>query len=86
MVLRFIPTWRMAARHGQSNWRLLGVLGAGILVAAVLLAAAQAEGITEIRHAACEPHVAELCRLLELMGARVEGIGTSTIRRSASRS
>ena len=46
----------------------------------VLLAAAQAEGITEIRHAACEPHVAELCRLLELMGARVEGIGTSTIR------
>jgi hypothetical protein len=39
-VLRFIPTWRMAARHGQSNWRMLGVLGMGILVAAVLLAAA----------------------------------------------
>lgn len=46
----------------------------------VLLAAAQADGVTEIRNAACEPHVAELCRLLELMGARVEGIGTSTIR------
>jgi len=45
-----------------------------------LLAAAQATGITEIRHAACEPHVAELCTFLETMGARVTGGGTSTIR------
>jgi len=45
-----------------------------------LLAAAQAAGPTEIRNAACEPHVSELCRFLEAMGARVEGIGTSTIR------
>lgn len=39
-MLRLISTWRMAARHGQSNWRLLGVLAAGILVSAVLLASA----------------------------------------------
>jgi UDP-N-acetylglucosamine 1-carboxyvinyltransferase len=45
-----------------------------------LLAAAQAKGITEIRNAACEPHVAELCAFLEAMGARVEGRGMSTIR------
>jgi UDP-N-acetylglucosamine 1-carboxyvinyltransferase len=45
-----------------------------------LLAAAQAKGPTEIRNAACEPHVAELCTFLAAMGARVEGIGTSTIR------
>ncbi|MFO7302975.1 MAG: UDP-N-acetylglucosamine 1-carboxyvinyltransferase [Acidobacteriota bacterium] len=45
-----------------------------------LLAAAQARGRTEIRNAACEPHVAELCVFLQSMGARVEGIGTSTIR------
>ena len=45
-----------------------------------LLAAAQAKGVTEIRHAACEPHVAELCEFLAGMGARVEGGGTSTIR------
>jgi UDP-N-acetylglucosamine 1-carboxyvinyltransferase len=45
-----------------------------------LLAAAQARGTTEIRHAACEPHVAELCAFLAAMGAEVEGIGTSTIR------
>ena len=45
-----------------------------------LLAAAQAKGVTEIRHAACEPHVAELCEFLVAMGARVDGIGLSTIR------
>lgn len=45
-----------------------------------LLAAAQADGPTEIRHAACEPHVAELCAFLSAMGTTVEGGGTSTIR------
>jgi UDP-N-acetylglucosamine 1-carboxyvinyltransferase len=45
-----------------------------------LLAAACASGPTEIRNAACEPHVAELCRFLAAMGAGVSGIGTSTIR------
>ena len=45
-----------------------------------LLAAAQARGATEIRHAACEPHVAELAEFLAKMGAGVEGVGMSTIR------
>ncbi len=45
-----------------------------------LLAAAAAEGETEIRHAACEPHVVELCELLNAMGATVQGAGTSTLR------
>lgn len=45
-----------------------------------LLAAAAADGVTEIRHAACEPHVAELCEFLKKLGAGVTGGGTSTIR------
>ena len=45
-----------------------------------LLAAAAAKGRTEIRHAAMEPHVAELCRFLRAMGVAIEGEGTSTIR------
>jgi UDP-N-acetylglucosamine 1-carboxyvinyltransferase len=44
-----------------------------------LLAAAAAEGPSEIRHAACEPHVVELCRFLRAMGAGITGEGTSTI-------
>src|SRR5258706_6898047 len=45
-----------------------------------LLAAASAPGPTEIRHAATEPHVVELCEFLAKMGAGVSGIGTSKIR------
>jgi UDP-N-acetylglucosamine 1-carboxyvinyltransferase len=45
-----------------------------------LLAAACAEGQSEIRHAATEPHVAELCQFLQAMGAGISGGGTSTIR------
>lgn len=45
-----------------------------------LLAAAAAKGRTEIRHAAMEPHVVELCRFLRAMGASIAGEGTPTIR------
>src|SRR3954453_18471196 len=45
-----------------------------------LLAAAGAPGITEIRHAACEPHVVELCEFLRKLGVGISGQGTSTIR------
>jgi UDP-N-acetylglucosamine 1-carboxyvinyltransferase len=45
-----------------------------------ILAAAAAEGRSEIRHAACEPHVVELCTFLRRMGAGITGEGTSTIR------
>ena len=45
-----------------------------------LLAAAAAPGQTEIRHAACEPHVVELCEFLRAMGAGVTGEGSPTIR------
>jgi len=45
-----------------------------------LLAAAAAPGVSEIRHAACEPHVVELCEFLSKLGANVTGGGTTTIR------
>ena len=45
-----------------------------------LLAAAAARGVSEIRHAACEPHVVELCAFLERLGVGVYGGGTPTIR------
>ena len=44
-----------------------------------LLAAATAPGRTEIRHAATEPHVVELCEFLARMGAGVAGIGSSRL-------
>src|SRR5687768_4547067 len=42
-----------------------------------LLAAARASGVTEIRHAATEPHVVELCEFLAKMGVDVSGIGSA---------
>jgi UDP-N-acetylglucosamine 1-carboxyvinyltransferase len=45
-----------------------------------LLAAAAAPGLSEIRHAACEPHVVELCEFLTKLGANVTGGGTTTVR------
>jgi UDP-N-acetylglucosamine 1-carboxyvinyltransferase len=45
-----------------------------------LLAAAGARGITEIRHAATEPHVVELCEFLVKMGVGITGIGSSKLR------
>jgi UDP-N-acetylglucosamine 1-carboxyvinyltransferase len=45
-----------------------------------ILAAAAAVGISEIRHAACEPHVVELCEFLQQVGVGITGAGTSTIR------
>jgi UDP-N-acetylglucosamine 1-carboxyvinyltransferase len=45
-----------------------------------LLAAAAAPGLSEIRHAACEPHVVELCQFLRGMGVGIEGEGSHTLR------
>ena len=45
-----------------------------------LLAAAAAKGDTEIRHAAMEPHVVELCQFLRALGVPIEGEGTPTVR------
>ncbi|MEZ5854979.1 MAG: UDP-N-acetylglucosamine 1-carboxyvinyltransferase [Hyphomicrobiaceae bacterium] len=46
----------------------------------VLLAAALAKGETVIENAAREPEVADVAECLVKMGARIEGIGTSTLR------
>ena len=44
-----------------------------------IISALTAHGTSQIVNAACEPHVQELCTFLELMGARIEGKGTSTV-------
>jgi UDP-N-acetylglucosamine 1-carboxyvinyltransferase len=41
-----------------------------------VMAAALARGTTTFRNAAAEPHVQDLCHLLNTMGARISGIGT----------
>ena len=46
----------------------------------ILMAAVLARGETEIYNAACEPHVQDVCAMLNSMGAKIEGAGTNRIR------
>jgi UDP-N-acetylglucosamine 1-carboxyvinyltransferase len=44
-----------------------------------IMAAALARGTTILRNAACEPHVQQLCELINCMGGHIEGIGSNTL-------
>lgn len=52
----------------------------------VLMAAACAQGQTTINLAAAEPHVQDLCRFLNKMGAKITGIGSHNLTIYGSRS
>ncbi len=45
-----------------------------------IMAAVLAEGETSVVHAACEPHIQDLCRFLTRLGADIEGIGSNVVR------
>lgn len=64
-----------------------GLKGSSILLdepsvtgtANILMAATMASGKTVIYNAACEPYVQQLCRMLNSMGAKIEGIGSNML-------
>ena len=45
----------------------------------ILMAAVLAEGTTTIYNAACEPYLQQLCTMLNLMGAKITGIGSNLL-------
>ncbi|NNE30271.1 MAG: UDP-N-acetylglucosamine 1-carboxyvinyltransferase, partial [Saprospiraceae bacterium] len=45
----------------------------------VVMAASLAEGTATVYNAACEPYLQQLCRMLNSMGARIEGIGSNRL-------
>ena len=69
------------------QFRAHGLTGADILLdeASVtgtenaIMAAALAKGTTILRNAASEPHVQELCHFLNVLGARIDQIGSNTL-------
>jgi UDP-N-acetylglucosamine 1-carboxyvinyltransferase len=44
-----------------------------------IMAAATAKGMTTLRNAASEPHVQELCQLINAMGGKINNIGSNTL-------
>jgi UDP-N-acetylglucosamine 1-carboxyvinyltransferase len=45
----------------------------------IVMAAVMAEGKTTIYNAACEPYLQQLCKMLNSMGAKIEGIGSNML-------
>ncbi|QBA63925.1 UDP-N-acetylglucosamine 1-carboxyvinyltransferase [Muriicola soli] len=45
----------------------------------ILMAAVLAEGTTTIYNAACEPYLQQLCKMLNRMGAKINGIGSNLL-------
>ncbi len=80
------------AEYDRSNrvfdFKSKGLKGADILLdeASVtatenaIMAAVTAHGDTILRNAASEPHIQELCRLLNKMGAQINHIGSNTLK------
>ena len=70
--------YEISARRLQGSYMLLdeaSVTGtANIVMAAVL-----AKGKTTIYNAACEPYIQQLCRMLNRMGAKIEGIASNLL-------
>jgi UDP-N-acetylglucosamine 1-carboxyvinyltransferase len=65
-----------AQLHGATIWLDLPSVGAteNIVTAAVL-----AKGTTVLDNAAREPEIVDLCRMLQAMGAQIDGVGSSTL-------
>jgi UDP-N-acetylglucosamine 1-carboxyvinyltransferase len=45
----------------------------------IIMAAVLAEGITTIYNAACEPYIQQLCMMLIVMGAKIQGVGSNLL-------
>jgi len=52
----------------------------------VVMAAVMAKGTTQIYNAACEPYLQQLCKMLNQMGAKIEGVGSNLLRIKGVRS
>ena len=74
--------------YGRSfQFTTKGLLGADILLDEssvtgtenAIMAAALAKGTTILRNAASEPHVQEVCHLINTLGGKVTGIGSNTL-------
>jgi UDP-N-acetylglucosamine 1-carboxyvinyltransferase len=74
-------------RHGYLEARADDLFGADITLEFpsvgatenILMAAVHARGTTVLENAAREPEIADLCRFLNTMGAKVEGIGSARL-------
>jgi UDP-N-acetylglucosamine 1-carboxyvinyltransferase len=65
-----------SALHGANIWLDFPSVGA---TETIVMAAVLADGVTVIDNVAREPEIVDICQMLTEMGARIEGIGSSTL-------
>ena len=65
--------------EGLRAWKMVFDEASVTATENILMAATLAEGVSTIYNAACEPHVQDLARLLNKMGAKISGIGTNML-------
>lgn len=70
----------MFRRHKLRGARILLDEASVTATENTIMAAVLADGSTSIYNSACEPHVQDLCNMLNKMGARIDRVGTNYLR------
>lgn len=71
--------YRISAPNGLKGEYMLLDEASITGTANIVMASVLAEGVTTIYNAACEPYIQQLCRMLNAMGARINGIGSNLL-------
>lgn len=71
--------FRLRAKQGLRGANILLDEASVTATENAIMAAVRAEGETVIRNAASEPHIQDLCRFLNHLGAKIEQIGSNTL-------
>jgi len=72
----YLVATRKGRLRGAQVWLDFPSVGA---TETILMAAVTADGTTVIENAAREPEIVDICRMLTAMGARIDGLGGSTL-------
>lgn len=78
-VEEFETSTRFTAPSGLTGATIFFPFKSVTATEALLLAATQAQGMTVLKNAACEPEIVALCYYLNSVGAKISGAGTHTI-------
>jgi len=71
--------YRLTAPTGLKGCKMLLDEASVTGTANILMASTLASGTTTIYNAACEPYVQQLCKLMKIMGAKIEGVGSNLL-------
>lgn len=71
--------YQLEARNGLTGTELFLDEASVTATENAIMAASLAEGTTTIENAACEPHVQDLCNMINALGGKIRGVGSSTL-------